>query len=199
MARSRATALEERFSGMQGPWCGCVLAGAVLGAALWSVTVPTLTKFRGGRPFWRKCGRLIRNLPQGNVIFAGSHPDRVDLYYLDPAKDITVFRSPEEFRRHLLTLPRSDRKAAAAVIIRRRDVQKYAPFVIDTGWEWREHPEVGEGTPLRQNCISRQSASCSSPHGFGQSSASFARGSAPAANSSVASRAPTAKCAGVTP
>ena len=50
-----------------------------------------------------------------------------------------------------------------------------------------------------QNCISRQSASCSSPHGFGQSSASFARGSAPAANSSVASRAPTAKCAGVTP
>lgn len=136
----------ERGSGMRGAWSGYILAGTVLSVALWSVTVPSLTKFRSGRPFWRKCGAIARTFPPENIILAGEPPHAWELYYLDPPGEVTAAAGPEQFRRYLNS---GIKGGQAVVVLRRRDADGFMRAALGTRWGWREKPEIREGVPLR--------------------------------------------------
>lgn len=140
------TCAVERSSGMRGAWSGYILAGTVLSVALWSVTVPSLTKFRSGRPFWRKCGAIVRTFPPENIILAGNPPNASELYYLDLPGEATAVAEPEPFRRCLNSCIKGGQ---AVVILRRRDAEKFIRATLGTRWGWREKPEIREGVPLR--------------------------------------------------
>ena len=134
-----------RSSGLTSPWTGGILAGVVLGVSLWCVTIPSLTKFRRGRIFWRKCGQETRTLPMDHVIFAGSAPRHEELFYMDPPGEAAVKPDPQSFREHLMTR----KTGSVVVIVRRRDRAAFNMAAQAAGREFRSKPKLREGMPLR--------------------------------------------------
>lgn len=139
------TCAEEKVSGMCGAWSGYILAGVVLSAAVWCVTIPAMTKFRTGRPFWKKCAETIRNMPPGNVILAGTKPSAMIYFYLNGTAELTCVPKINELAGHCKQIIGDE-----AVIIAGKDQLEAIRQVLDnTSWHLEHTPAVKEGEPLR--------------------------------------------------
>jgi len=72
-----------RLSGLHYALTGTVVSGVCLMAGIFCVLQPALTKFRTGRPFWKKTGELYRNGSAGKIIFYGTSPKLSGIYYMN--------------------------------------------------------------------------------------------------------------------
>lgn len=137
------TSAVARLSGMRGAWSGFILAAVILQIALWSVAVPSLTKFRPARPFWQKCHVELERFPRTAVLFFGDVPADSELYYLNCNEPVNVVLSPAELPRML----RETDNNMVAVIVRQHRSRELLQEMDKYGWKFAR--EVRESEPLR--------------------------------------------------
>lgn len=139
------TSAEEKISGMRGAWSGYILAGVVLSTALWGITIPSLTKFRTGRPFWKKCGVAIRNIPPEKVIFAGHTPQALAYFYMGSNSRFPVVTAMDKLAAYCDALAGNEAVAVIAV----NDFETFSRELLKVSWAVESTPLVSEGVPLR--------------------------------------------------
>ncbi len=138
------TCAEEKVSGMCGSWSGYILAGVVLSAALWCVVIPSLTKFRTGRPFWKKCGAVVRSMPPENVIFAGVSPGALSYFYMDVRQKFAEVPQVTGVAGYC----RGISGDAAVVITAKEQFGAIQLELLKTSWRIADSPLAVEGAPL---------------------------------------------------
>ncbi len=119
----------ENYSGMNGAWSGYILAGTCFMAAILTVAAPALTRYRSGRPFWKKCGTVARNLPPEEVLFYGSVPDSKARYYMDLNNDCTVV-DKDNFHDALA----GAKVPVLLLVAERKDIADIKELLQGTGW-----------------------------------------------------------------
>lgn len=137
------TCAVAKLSGMRGTWSGFILAAVALGIALWSVAVPSLTKFRTARPFWKRCHLELQHFPASAVIFFGDAPDDDELYYFNTPGKINIAITPQTLKKVLAAVETE----TAAVIVRQHRSAELLQIMTDNNWKCTG--ELKEGEPLR--------------------------------------------------
>ena len=120
----------ENVSGMNGAWSGYILAGVCFMVAVFSVGMPSLTRYRSGRPFWKKCGEFSRELPAGEVIFCDSNPNPKALYYMNIGRKFTIASDEKELQKILQTASGSQ----LLLITKREDREAVLKLVQEERW-----------------------------------------------------------------
>jgi hypothetical protein len=139
-----ANSAVEKISGMYGSWSGYILAGVTLSVALWCIAIPSLTKFRTDRPFWKKCGSLSRSNPPKMVIFAGKNPDAMALYYMnmpDSPATCDIKDLPEYLNKQNAN--------TGVIIFDRRHTPDIHRILLQSRWEIAKNPSAAKGSSLR--------------------------------------------------
>lgn len=132
---------EEKLSGMYGPWSGYILAGVILSIALWCVAIPSLTKFRTGRPFWKKCGKVIRKTPALPVIFCVSEPSSLAKFYMNISSTPHI-SAPENLTGYL----NKCEKNSGYLITQEKNAAILHDILSHSAWQ--AVPEITEGHSL---------------------------------------------------
>lgn len=119
----------ENVSGMNGSWSGYILAGVCFMAALLSVALPSLTRYRSGKTFWQKCGKTAIALPSGEMIFYGSLPDPKARFYMALPYTCTATARDE-----LLEYLNKAKVPQLLIVVRREKVAEINELLKESQW-----------------------------------------------------------------
>ena len=135
-----ATSMVERVSGMQGRWSGCILAWVGLSAALFVIGIPVLGEYRTGKPFWQKCGEIVRRVNPETVIFYRRYPGNLERCYMDIDRKFDTAFSEEKL---LLELEKAS-SAGTLIILRIKDLDSARKVWESAGWQVSSNEPVAQ-------------------------------------------------------